>query len=494
MRMIRLNPAWALGLALALSACQAPLSPVTTQQEGQSLRLRLVPSDGMRLLAVPAKRTLADVDRLEVFLQIKSGADFVAIDTASGEPSAETRHPMKLSVTGALDPGLSLTFSKLKANTEYRILARAYAGNTLISDDARSAVVVSVSNRQVLDPVTVPLAIATPFGATTQVSLSLWGAARRIDHVRASLSDPLKGVMARVNVPSASLSKALNLAALRANTTYTLELEAFEKGNGVAIATASAPIPVLNDETVSARSIPLSIKGDMRWSYFQYLSIDGTGNFHASLAKNSQTAADIVTYSPQGTILSSFELPFRVDGIAASPDGVRYVNGSPPGAGSQALRLTSDTGDYEVLSATTGTLFVDGDGNCYVPNGFAAYKYAPGSTTGTKLVTSPEQVRSVCPGPGGALYLATWNGNIYRVPEPGATPVLLASGFVTSIIGMMMREDGKLLVLAFLDKVYAIDVITGSREAVVTPDGTWSLFKDVQGNYYSAGNSYVTVF
>ncbi|MNR89337.1 SMP-30/Gluconolaconase/LRE-like region [compost metagenome] len=382
MRNFRALSAWALGLAFSLSACQAPQAPPMTssvlRQEGLSLRVSLAPNDGLSLLAVPAKRTLADIDRLEVFLQLKSGTTYVAVDAASGEASPQTSNPVKLSVAGPMTPGRTLTFGKLKGNTEYRILVRAYKGSELISDDARSMVEVPVLTNSIVAPVTVPVTLVTPFGAGTQVSFSLWGATRRIDHVRATLSNPTQGVVAGMNVPFAQLSKALNLAQLQSNMTYKLDLEAMATGGGVAIATTFLNLPVTDDEVVGARAIALSVKGDMQLPLDGYddVGVDAAGNLYALTSRDGQTAAVIHRFTPNGQV-SNVAIPFRTDSLAVAATGACFGLGSSPGFSYRAFRV-GPNGEitYPSNDAAYG-LTADADGNVYVAFNNRIVKYAP---------------------------------------------------------------------------------------------------------------------
>lgn len=517
MRMTRLLHAWTLGLALVLGACQAPPVAVTTspllQREDQSLRLRLVPDDGMRLLAVPAQRTLADVDRLEVHLQVKVDDAFVAIDATTGQPSPETSHPTKLVVEGTPDPGLVLTFDKLKAMTDYRILARAFDGDALISDDARSSVVVPVGNRQALDPVDLPLTIVTPFGAETQVSFSLWGATRRIAFVRASLRDPALGIVARLDVPFASLSKALSLAALRANTTYTLELEAFEAGSGTAIATASGLIPVSNDEAVPARSIPLSIKGDMKLplDYYTAIALDRSGNLHAVVPRelngSIQGAAELFRFAPTGES-SKVYLPHRVDQIIAAGDGTRYVNTDAGPA-----RVHED-GSETLIGRSATAMAADAAGNLFLASYFGyqdykIYQYAPGLTE-TLVGGAFAYPRALAVAKDGSLYVAdhenrngTWVSSLWRMapkpnPADGYEAPLLYRDHLPGdgVVFMAVDEHGTvyLRLSGIGDRFYRLQA-DGMLEALSNWDA-WGVAVDAQNNVYVSDYSSrrVTVF
>jgi|GEM_PF-3562079 len=388
MRNLRALPAWALGLAFSLSACQAPQAPLATppalQQEGLSLRVSLAPNDGLSLLAVPAKRTLADIDRLEVFLQVKSGTAYVAIDAASGEAAPQTSNPVKLSVSGPLAPGRTLMFDKLRPSTEYRILARAYKGSDLISDDARSRVEVPVTTRPIVDPVTLPVTLVTPFGAGTQVSLSLWGATRRIDHVKATLSNPDQGVVAGMNVPFAQLSKALNLAQLRSNTPYKLDLEAMATGGGTAIATTSLHLPVTEDEGLPTRSIALSVKGDMRLPIDGYddVGVDAAGNLYALVQGYDQESAVIQRYTPNGQV-TSVAIPFRTDDLAVAATGACFGLGAPPGLGYRAFRVGPNGEISYPSNESAYGLTADAVGNVYVAFSNRIVRFAPDNQTTT---------------------------------------------------------------------------------------------------------------
>lgn len=499
MRFMKTNASWAIAMALLLTACQAPPSPLTTgtlvSRQEFSLRVRPVVSDGMRLLAAPPLKTAADVDSLEIHLQAQVGpGQYLPIDAATGEPSAETSSPVKLRVEGPLDPSLSLAFNHLKPETDYRILARAFEGTVQISDDEHSAIDVPVATVQELGTVEVPLRIAAPFGAETQVSLDLWGLHPKISRVQASLSNPAQGVVAQVDVPRASLGSALNLASLRANTTYKLDLTAYEDWNPTPIGTASALIPVATEQSVATRSIPLAIKGEWFLSTgLDYVAVDGAGNIHATIFV-TQSSTRLLRYGRDGST-TDITLPFRLYGLDVAPDGTRFVVTED----GRALRLTSDAGAYEVLvNAGSYGLDVDEAGNCYATADWdKVYKFAPGSTTGELVSSGLYSGHAVFAAPGGALYIETHGAsqNFYRRSAPNAPAELLWSGSGNWARGMVMRSDGKILTPVEMSGLWEIDPTTGARTLIMPyPQVHRGLAQDVKGNLYVTGNGFLRVF
>ena len=484
---------------MALTACQAPLpsmaTPSSVSPQGLSLRVRPVLNDGMRLLAATPLKTAADVDALEIHLQVKAGSGgYLPIDAATGEPSAETTNPLKLRVEGPLDPTLSLTFNHLKRETEYRILARAFDGAVQISEDEHSSVVVPVGTSPNLGPVEVPLRLVTPFGAQTQVSLDLWGLHAKITRVRVSLSNPAQGVVAELDLPRANLGKAMTLASLRANTPYTLDLTAYAQGSLTPIGTASTLIPVATEESVASRSIPMTITGDMvLGSDLDLVAVDGAGNLHVAMSRIG-SVTDLVRYSRDGSV-TTLRLPYAVKSFDVAPNGTRYVVTRDE----RALRILSDAGDFQVLVSSGATcLDVDAEGNCYTAGNSVIRKFAPGLTTGMIVARDfPYLSDALYAAPDGVLYLSvnSAGAGFYRIPSPNAEPEWVAPAPSTWARAMTTYTDGRILAAIDRNGLWALDLAQGIWSQVLPPSQAGGgLAKDVKGNFYVTGNGTLRVF
>ncbi|MNX35899.1 SMP-30/Gluconolaconase/LRE-like region [compost metagenome] len=181
-----------------------------------------------------------------------------------------------------------------------------------------------------------------------------------------------------MNVPLAQLSKALNLAQLRPNTAYRLDLEAMATGGGAAIATTFLNLPVTDDEVVGARAIALSVKGDMQLPLDGYddVGVDAAGNLYALTSRDGQTAAVIHRFTPNGQV-SNVAIPFRTDSLAVAATGACFGLGSSPGFSYRAFRV-GPNGEitYPSNDAAYG-LTADADGNVYVAFFNRIVKYAP---------------------------------------------------------------------------------------------------------------------
>jgi sugar lactone lactonase YvrE len=496
----------ALGLAISLSGCLArPAAMIPAGAEAArsaSLSVRPVSADGMRLLATPPDKTAANIDRVEIFLQIKHEGAYMPLDAGTGLPSATTETPVMKRVDGPLASVGTLTFTNLKPNSEYRVLARGYEGGVLLTDDERSSTVIQVGLAENLGAVTVPLTIVTPFGAETEVSLSLWGATLRIERVKAILSSPAQGVVAQVEVPLADLSKALKLASLRANTTYTLDLQALAAGSATAIATASALIPVTNDETVATRSIPLSIKGDMKLPLESYssVSVDLAGNVYASVSRYKdgvyQRAADIFRFTPTGGS-SKVYVPHRVDFLKVSGNGTRFVNGDGT-VNYRPLRIVSEAGDEEVVGSTAmavlNAMAADAQGNLFVSSGNAVRKVTPDGTE-TLVANTIKFPDDLAVASDGTLYVtSSYNASgatgstVWRIspkanPAEGyEAPVLLCDDFQAQYFNDI-AADSKGNVYVIVNPTYVPETKTYLMGFVhqISPDGTRT---EIQPNAY----------
>lgn len=494
MRMFSRNAGWTLAAALALTACQAPLTPVTAPavvpHEGLTLRVHPVLTDGVSVMATQPKLTAADLDTLEVFLEVKSGDAFVPIDATSGQPKPDTPNPLKLRLDAPLDLDPALRFTHLKPDATYRVVARAYKGGRLVSVPEASQVEVSVGTDATLDPITLPVKLQTPFAASTQLEVALWGAFPVANRLEISLTHPVRGLVASLSVPKTSLHKPLALTSLNADTTYTLDVQVFASGNPTPIGTASSLIPVLADPALGSRSIDFDLK--RQWSVYnaQYLGVDAAGNLYLTVLKGNQDAADIIRYGRDGSVTTT-SIPFRVDGIAVTPDGTRYLMGTPRGDGYyQVVRLLSDSGDYEVLSSNyVSSIATDAAGNLYAGVSWQILKFAPGATTGTLAASLVDTPRGIVPLADGTFYYWSLDGLYHS----GSSTRLLTQ---SNIGGVVRTPDDQLLVAVRNAPLWRFDPVAKTQVQVLANVGSvWTLVRDARGLLYMVvGSGTVTVF
>lgn len=494
MRFITLKSSWTLAAALLLTACHVPVTPVTAPathpHEGLTLRVRPVVNDGVAVMASVPKLTAADIDTLDVFLEVKVDETFVPVDAVSGQPSAGTSKPVKLRVDAPLDPDLALSFTHLKPNSTYRIVARAYKGEQVISDAAASQVEVSVGTNTSLDPISLPVKVVTPFTARTQVEVALWGAFPLADRLQVSLKHPVRGLVASLSVPKSSLGKPLALTSLNADTSYTLDVQAFASGNPTPIGTASTVIPVADDPEVASRSVSLDLKGSWSVHYMaQYLDVDSAGNLYLTVPNFGQTAADIIRYGRDGSVTTT-HVPIRVDGIAVMPDGTRYLLGVPGSPGNtQVVRLLSDAGDYEILPLNyVNSMAKDAAGNLYVSSGWEIVKFAPGASTGTVAANLNRVAYGLVPRGDGSFYFWSWDG-FYQ--STGDTKLADYS----NVGGAVIADDGTLLIATRANGIRKVDPITkGDTEYRPHQGFPTTLIRDTRGLTYFVTQGLAEVF
>lgn len=147
-----------------LSACDA--TPGLTGDAAATARLTLTPAvadGGYRPQATVSNYTKADIDVMVLEVYRLPNATAPLATKPVNKPD--------------LTQNKSVEFSNLQANTAYRVVAKAYKVTgetaTLISDDAKSQVVIAVANDEAVAATIAVQLVDVPFGATTTAPIDV---------------------------------------------------------------------------------------------------------------------------------------------------------------------------------------------------------------------------------------------------------------------------------------------------------------------------------
>lgn len=195
-----------------------------------------------RLQTQVDRKTEADIAAVDVvpYVQV-TGGRFKPIAAATGLPVEEGDTRL---LSARIAPPLAsrtVTLGRLKPDTAYRIVSRAYdASGTLISVDEGSRVDLAVGqdDRPAFSAL-LPVQLSdTAFGASCSVTVSVIGMNGRFDHVRAILyrvgasGSETAVAGGEVMIPASYLPRAVELGSLQAETTYRVKAVAETAADG----------------------------------------------------------------------------------------------------------------------------------------------------------------------------------------------------------------------------------------------------------------------
>lgn len=455
--------------------------------------LFVYPKFSSKTSALVECNSLSSIATLDIvpYLEVSSGS-YSPISSLTGNPvSYGVADMLKLSqASPSIDPNRPFLIRRLKANSNYRIWARAYnAANALISNDANSYVDVLVGSDDAPAMASLPVNLLdVSFGAKLSVDLNTEG---RFDFLKATLYS-LPANLPIMTAQTARLHTTLAFDHLQGNTNYRLLVEAHKFG-GVA-ASNSLDLAIKNDTEPATASLTVTVP---------YVATTFAGRGATGYSDAVGTAA-------------AFNYPY---GIMVDPSGNLYVTDeynylirkvTPGGAVSTlAGNQTASFADANGLSASfnhpTG-IARDQSGNIFIvdvlnarirkmaPNGDVATFAGNGSTSyanGIGTAATFNLPTGIAIDAFGNLFITEFKGNRVRKITPGAVVTTVAgsgeTGFVngngaaavfSNLQGIAIDASGDLYVADFgnhcIRKVTQAGVVTtfAGNGSYGTADGT----------------------
>lgn len=417
---------WELGISFLLVGC-ASLTPTV----GRKVDLLVYPFYSKTTQSILNPLTLSNIATLDIvpYVEVTTGT-FSPISALTGNPTtvgaADTLTLSQASPT--IDPNRPIVLRGLKPNKNYRIFGKAYnASSSLISLDNASYVDVAVGNNDAPAMAQLPVSLlATPFGATTSVTLQTDG---RFDYLKGTLY--LLSGNTQVALSQTTRSNPdFMFSNLQGNTNYRLVVEAYKLGTSVA--SISTTLNIANDTAPATASLALTVP---------YVAITLAGNGGALSADGVGTSAGFnypygLTVDNLGNIYVADFCGHRIRKV--SPSGVvttlvgNGVAGYVEGQGTAAsfnnphdVAVDAQGNVYAVLYGNHRIAKITPSGSMTVLAGNGVATFADGTGTAASFwsptgITIDQQ---------GTLYVVDRsNQRIRKISPSGVTTTLAGNG------------------------------------------------------------------
>lgn len=447
-KMLFMHWTWVTPMFLLGCAVMAPL------KAPKLVDVAIYPKVNPYTQAIVPNYTIANIATLSIIPHIETAPGvYSSISSVTGNPvAADAQDVLRLSMASpSIDPNRPFIIRHLKANSNYRILARAYASNNgAISNDASSLVELALTNNDAPTLATVPVNLVNvPFAATTSVTLNVEG---KFDYLKTTLY--LMAGNAQIGVSTTTQTKPeVTFGNLQANTNYRVVAEAYKLG--AVKASQSLDITTGNDNAPATQSIALNVP------YF-ISTVAGNGNGTYDGDGGQATAAGVnrpycVASDPHGNlyiaephnnrirkvsrsgVISTFagygSATHSGDGGAASSAGMNYC--SDVICDFQGNVYIADTNNHRIRK-------VDANGimSTVTGNGTAAFT-GDGGQASSASINTPVGVTIDAQG---ILYIADWGNNrIRKIDKTGVITTVAGNGTAGS------AGDGGLAINASLN-------------------------------------------
>lgn len=451
----------------------------------QFLDLAVYPKVNPYTQTIVPNYTLGSIATLSILPHIEtSPGTYAPISAVTGNPTTVGAQDVLClhQASPSIDPNRPFVIRRLKPNSKYRIMARAYdSNNVLISADASSYTDVAITSDDAPRIASLPVNLVNvPFGATASVTLNTVG---RFDYIKTTLY--LVAGNSQVGLSSTTRANPeLVFGNLQGNTSYRLVAEAYKLG-GV-IASQSLNLNIGNDNAPAATSISLNVPyvvstiaggatGSLdavgtsaQFNWPRGIAVDGSGNLYVADRYNYRvrkiTVGGVVSTlagSTSGTAdgagtAAQFNWPCQVAVDSSgyvyvadfanhrirkiTPDGVvSTFAGSSVGTADGAGTAAQFNCPAGVALDAAGNIYVGDDSNHRIrkitPAGVVSTLAGSsvGSANGVGTAAQFNDPAGVAVDPSGNVYVAEGAGNRIRKVTPAGVVTTLAGSGATGV-------------------------------------------------------------
>lgn len=316
--------------------------------------------------------TIASIATLDIVPCVEVGAGvYSPMSATTGNPTElGALDVLKLTqASPSIDPNRPFVVRRLKPNTKYRVMARAYnVSNSLISLDASSYSDVSVLNDDAPILASVPVTLTnTPFAATTSVTVKTSG---RFDYLKTTLCLATGNTLVPIGFNTRP-DPIIKLENLQANTTYRLVAEAYKFGtmmasNSVDIAIGSETAPATQSLSLSVPFVVTTLAGNCaaagnsdgtgvaaRFNTPHGIAVDASGNCWVCDLNNGR----VCKVTPAGVVTTFVAIPSPL-GIAIDSLGNFWISS----ISDHCIRKVTPAGAMTVVAGNGAAGWQDGAG------------------------------------------------------------------------------------------------------------------------------------